>query len=366
MDRHDEERSGRISVTFDVDRPPEEAFALVADRLSDGLRRLGVEMEGRPDGAVRDYKTAYGRVAVWNPPSEAAFELRPVTWTTSPTLSVRLTLVPTKSGARVGVDIEGGSEVLEAAGDRGSDWYAGALLPRILGLLGPTALGDWITDRKARRPSGDAAVATYRDPTYHWPNFLHILDELRLTPSDRLLEVACGGGAFLRKALEAGGTAVAVDHSPDLLRVAREANAAAIRDGRLRILEAEADRLPVPDGAFTCCVCTGAFGFFPDPKGSLAEMYRALEPGGRLALYSSSVALRGTPAAPEPIASRVAYYTPEELLALAHGAGFVDARVDQGDDAEYARRAGLPEGVVGFFRGGKGNQLLLARKPAPP
>jgi len=74
-------------------------------------------------------------------------------------------------------------------------------------------LGDWITDRRARRPSGPKARVVYRDPLYHRPNLKAILNVLRLTPDDYLLEVGCGGGAFLADALKSGCKAAAVDHS---------------------------------------------------------------------------------------------------------------------------------------------------------
>ena len=38
------------------------------------------------------------------------------------------------------------------------------------------------TDRRARRPSGAEARASYGDPLYHWPNFRAILAELSLGP----------------------------------------------------------------------------------------------------------------------------------------------------------------------------------------
>jgi hypothetical protein len=83
------------------------------------------------------------------------------------------------------------------------------------------------------------------------------------------------------------------------------------------------------------------------PSGSLArEVYCADEvhdlarliPGGRLGVYTTAPELRGSPAAPEPIASRVHFYTDDEL-------------------AELARRAGLRDVAV---RNDSGGQLLTA------
>src|SRR5439155_26951158 len=109
-------------------------------------------------------------------------------------------------------------------------------------------LGDWITDRRARRPSGAMSRDVYKNPTHHWPNFLAILDVLALSPRDYLLEVGCGGGAFLHEALKSVSRASAIDHSPDMVKLATEQNHESIRNGRLKISIAEADSLPFPDG----------------------------------------------------------------------------------------------------------------------
>ena len=175
-----------------------------------------------------------------------------------------------------------------------------------------------------RRPSGAASRENYSDPAYHWPNFDAVLAALALGPSDRLLEVGCGGGAFLAAALRSGCTAAAVDHSHDMVRVARSVNAEAIATGRLEIARADAGSLPFAAEAFTAAAMTGVLAFLPDQEGALAEIHRLLAPGGRLVVYTGSPAMAGTPAAPEPYASRLRFRDDDELAALARGAGFAE------------------------------------------
>ncbi len=90
-----------------------------------------------------------------------------------------------------------------------------------------------------------------------------------------------------------------------------------------------------------------------------------LAKSGRLVLFTGSRELRGTPAAPEPMASCLRFYEDEELEQLAKEAGFLEARVDQPDLEAYAREGEVPEQYLKLFEG-RGGQLLLARKGIQP
>lgn len=56
---------------------------------------------------------------------------------------------------------------------------------------------------------------------------------------------------------------------------------------------------------------------------------RVVQRDGRVAIYTTSAILRGTPAAPEPMASRGHFYTGDELRSLAIAAGLRTAAVDE-------------------------------------
>jgi SAM-dependent methyltransferase len=216
----------------------------------------------------------------------------------------------------------------------------------------------------ARRPSGEYSRGVYSDPIYHQPNFAVILNELALRPDDVLVEVGCGGGALLQQALKSGCRAAAIDHSADMVRLAREANGEAIAAGRLEIVEGDATRLPFPDAAFTCAAMTGVLGFLPDPVAALREMRRVLREGGRAVILGADPELRGTPAAPEPMASRLHFYEERDLERLAREAGFEDVRVERRSMYEHARDAGrIPPEHLALFQGA-GPRFLILRKGA--
>ncbi len=115
-----------------------------------------------------------------------------------------------------------------------------------------------MTNRVARRPSGRRARKVYGADDVHSFAWEPVLQALRLTPDDHLLDVGCGGGVFLRRALQTGCRAVGVDHSPDMVRLARQTTG-----GDARIVQGAAEALPFEDGEFTaisCLVACSSFG----------------------------------------------------------------------------------------------------------
>jgi ubiquinone/menaquinone biosynthesis C-methylase UbiE len=194
--------------------------------------------------------------------------------------------------------------------------------------LPAAAFEDWLTDRVARRPAGDRAREVYGAEDAHDFARRAIFDALALGPGDRLLEVGCGGGLLLRDALATGAAATGLDHSEDMVALA------ARRAPGAKVVLGSAEALPFGDGAFTAAAASIVLMFLPEPVAALREWRRVLEPGGRLAVYTSAPELRGTPAAPEPIASRAFFYDDAQLAALAERAGFAGAAVANDDGGQ--------------------------------
>ena len=110
---------------------------------------------------------------------------------------------------------------------------------------------------------------------YRW---LIIRDWLRVNPSDHLLDVGCDDGeltARVRAALR-----VAVDLNPRC------------PDPTVRLARSDATRLPVPAGRFQTVTAFDLIEHVPDDAAVLAEMLRALAPGGTLWISTSSGAGR--------------------------------------------------------------------------
>jgi len=351
-----------IRTSIDLRLDPSTAFDSMVGELSTALLDFGMQLEPGTRGRVMEGATEVGLVTSWLPPEKIGLEWRGANWQPGEVTAVELRFDPLETGTRVTLEQPGLSTALGEQGDEIAGWFAHDVAAPLLHSLAPRRLGDWITDRRARRPSGPQSRATYRDPLYHRPNFKVILNVLGLTKNDYLLEVGCGGGAFLADALNSGCKAAAIDHSSEMVRVASEVNREAINQQRLEIREGSAVSLPFRDDTFTCAVMTGVFGFIPEPLKALSEIQRKLAKGGRLVLFTAAKELRGTPAVPEPVASRLNFYEDEELEELARRAGFAEAKTERPDFELAAREVGIPQEALELFKAKSGGQLLVARK----
>lgn len=196
------------------------------------------------------------------------------------------------------------------------------------------AFDGWLTDRVARRPAGARARKVFGASDVHDFARRAILDALALSPEDRLLEIGCGGGLLLREVVESGSQATGLDHSEEMTRLARQ------RAPGAEVVVGSAEKLPFEDRTFTAVAMSIVFFFLSDPAAVLSECRRVLAGDGRLAVYTTGPELRGTPAAPEPIASRGRFYDDQALAELALQGGFVEVEVvnDSGGQLLTAHR----------------------------
>ena len=223
-------------------------------------------------------------------------------------------------------------------GDSKGDRYEAAL--RAVGLgdedltvwrateLPDDAFDDWLTDRVARRPSGLRARQVYGSENVHDFARRAILKALALGANSHVLEIGCGGGLFLRDALATGARATGLDHSDEMVELAREAAPNA------GLVVGRAENLPFAEAQFTAVAMSIVFMFLDEPIRVLRECRRAMRSGGALAAYTSAPELRGTPAAPEPIASLGHFYEDEELAALARTSGLRNSTVQRDGGAQ--------------------------------
>jgi SAM-dependent methyltransferase len=105
---------------------------------------------------------------------------------------------------------------------------------------------------------------------------------LRVPPGAAVLEVGHGPGVLLGMLAAVPGTSVTgVDPSPEMVRMARRRNAAAVRAGRLRVAEGRADATGLPAASVDLVVTVNTVAMWPRLDPGMAEFHRVLRPGGR-------------------------------------------------------------------------------------
>lgn len=115
-----------------------------------------------------------------------------------------------------------------------------------------------------------------------------VVSLLDVQPTDRVLEIGFGPGVAIAElaARAVRGRVHGVDHSEVMVRQAGRRNAAAVREGRVHLIQAGVDRLPAFDGPLDAILAVNSVGFWPEPVQRLRELRGLLRPGGRIALAS--------------------------------------------------------------------------------
>jgi SAM-dependent methyltransferase len=161
------------------------------------------------------------------------------------------------------------------------------------------------------------------------------LDCLRLERHDWVLEVGFGGGGLLRSLLlGTRGEVFGADLSDALINRARDRFARDVRRGRLHLLRASAESLPLPPETVTKAVSVNSLYFWPDPAAGLAELARVMKPGGRLVIvFEPAAELRKWPG--HRFGFRL--FEPAEVRALMEESGFGDIAERWGTGRRPAR-----------------------------
>lgn len=113
-----------------------------------------------------------------------------------------------------------------------------------------------------------------------------LIELLAPAATDRVLELGPGPGVAMelvaRRVTE--GELVAVDHSTVMLGQTARRNRQAVAEGRLTLIEADAQRLPDRLGTFDAIYAMNVWQFWSDQETVVAKLVQRLKPGGQLAL----------------------------------------------------------------------------------
>jgi SAM-dependent methyltransferase len=114
------------------------------------------------------------------------------------------------------------------------------------------------------------------------PGAVAFMERLALTPSTRVLDVACGSGNLSLPAAHAGAIVTGLDIAPNLIETARKR--AASEGLQIKFDEGDAEQMPYDDRSFDVVVTMFGAMFTPQPEKAASELLRVCRPGGRIAM----------------------------------------------------------------------------------
>jgi arsenite methyltransferase len=110
-------------------------------------------------------------------------------------------------------------------------------------------------------------------------------EALAARPGDRILDVGCGPGFYIPELLRQvgpNGAVVGIDSSESMLALAAGRSGAG---DHVEFHQADATALPVADASFDAALSVQVLEYVADIPAALAEILRALHPGGRAVIW---------------------------------------------------------------------------------
>lgn len=158
-----------------------------------------------------------------------------------------------------------------------------------------------------------------------------------LLPKDSVVaDLGCGTGWIARSLAGVAGKVVCVDRSARMLEVTRAKLSPAPAGAELEFRRGELDALPIADEELDGAVCAMVLHHLGDLRPALSECYRALKPGGALAIVELAPHKEAWMA--EAQGDLRLGLDPRDVLDALERAGFADLLLESPRDAYRPRR----------------------------
>jgi len=152
------------------------------------------------------------------------------------------------------------------------------------------------------------------------------VEQLALTPTDRVLEIGFGGGVALPSLIRAAAFIGGVDRSRDCVQWANVRYSAVVKAGRAAFREGSVEAIPFETASFEKVCTVNTVYFWPSLDAGFIEIHRVLVPGGRVVVGFLPKEWMDTMGYPTDIFTT---RTPDEVIAALTRSGFQAVHIER-------------------------------------
>ena len=187
--------------------------------------------------------------------------------------------------------------------------------------------------KQCRKPAGRFGRLMARSMNYgHSKVTLWGLSHVLINKDDTILDIGCGGGKTVNTLAKIAteGKIYGIDYSEVSVAVASKINRKLIDAGRVEILHASVESLPLPDDSFDLVTAVESYYFWPDLINNLKEIRRVLKPGGSVILINACYRDERFEKRNANLArmGNFTYHLPEEFREYLRDAGYSSIQID--------------------------------------
>lgn len=151
---------------------------------------------------------------------------------------------------------------------------------------------------------------------------------ISVKPDTKVLDIGCGGGANIATWLDkcGNGYVTGMDYSEVSVAESQKLNAAAIKQGRCKIIQGNVSAIPFPDAIFDYVSAFETVYFWPGLEKCFFEVNRVLKNGGTFLICNESDGMNAADEKWTKIIGDMKIYTCNQLVVALKEVGFTEIK----------------------------------------